>query len=176
MGFDSQTLLELQEKITLDEELVLQRCEARAVPQVPLISAGPAASAATWLIDNGKGKRLEAGGILRTLRLQITLYSMEGVIAAPVDDEKDRGKYTLVEDVEDPQLGMFDKRLPCFGCGIGWFSFLLGFAVPPMWYFSTILYFGNYYRKDPRERTGLAASAIAVSSLSFSVFFIMGRI
>ena len=33
-----------------------------------------------------------------------------------------------------------------------------------MWYYATILYFGNCYRKDPRERAGLAASAIAVSS------------
>lgn len=32
-----------------------------------------------------------------------------------------------------------------------------------MWYYATILYFGNYYHKDPRERAGLAASAIAVS-------------
>ncbi|KAG4379529.1 hypothetical protein GLYMA_16G004700v4 [Glycine max] len=30
-----------------------------------------------------------------------------------------------------------------------------------MWYYATILYFGNYYHKDPRERAGLAASAIA---------------
>ena len=33
-----------------------------------------------------------------------------------------------------------------------------------MWYYATILYFGNYYQKDPRERAGLAASAIAVSA------------
>ena len=41
--------------------------------------------------------------------------------------------------------------------------FLLGFAFPPLWYYATVLYFGNYYLKDPRERPGLAASAIAVS-------------
>lgn len=33
-----------------------------------------------------------------------------------------------------------------------------------MWYYAAILYLGNYYRKDPRERAGLAASAIAVST------------
>ncbi|KAH1204388.1 hypothetical protein GmHk_16G045357 [Glycine max] len=38
---------------------------------------------------------------------------------------------------------------------------LLGFVCPLMWYYATILYFGNYYHKDPRERAGLAASAIA---------------
>lgn len=41
--------------------------------------------------------------------------------------------------------------------------FVLGFAFPPLWYYATVLYFGNYYLKDPRERPGLAASAIAVS-------------
>ncbi|XP_039162987.1 60S ribosomal protein L18a-like protein [Eucalyptus grandis] len=55
----------------------------------------------------------------------------------------------------------FDKPLPCFGCGVGWFSFLLGFAFPPFWYYATVLYFCNYHLKDPRERAGLAASAIA---------------
>lgn len=45
-------------------------------------------------------------------------------------------------------------------------SLLLGFVFPFMWYYATILYFGNYYRKDPRERAGLAASAIAVSGSS----------
>lgn len=33
-----------------------------------------------------------------------------------------KGKYTLVRDPEDFQLGIYDKPLPCFGCGIGWFS------------------------------------------------------
>ncbi|XVE51900.1 hypothetical protein DITRI_Ditri02bG0078000 [Diplodiscus trichospermus] len=75
--------------------------------------------------------------------------------------EQRNGKYVLIRDVEEPQLGMYDKPLPCFGCGIGWFSLLLGFVFPLMWYYATILYFGNYYRKDPRERAGLAASAIA---------------
>lgn len=40
-----------------------------------------------------------------------------------------------------------------------------------MWYYATVLYFGNYYRKDPRERAGLAASAIAVSLSSYLTFF-----
>ncbi|PPR94129.1 hypothetical protein GOBAR_AA26549 [Gossypium barbadense] len=44
-------------------------------------------------------------------------------------------------------------------------SLLLGFVFPLMWYYATILYFGNYYLKDPRERAGLAASAIASVSL-----------
>lgn len=36
------------------------------------------------------------------------------------DDEK--GKYTLIRDAESFQYGIYDKPLPCFGCGIGWFS------------------------------------------------------
>ncbi|XP_019462508.1 PREDICTED: uncharacterized protein LOC109361497 isoform X1 [Lupinus angustifolius] len=78
-----------------------------------------------------------------------------------------KGKYTIVRDPEDFQMGIYDKPLPCFGCGVGWFSFLFGFLCPPMWYYATFLYFGNYYRKDPRERAGLGASAIA--ALVFSV-------
>ncbi|OVA08394.1 Ribosomal protein L18a [Macleaya cordata] len=75
--------------------------------------------------------------------------------------DREKGKYILIRDSDDHPLGLYDKPLPCFGCGIGWFSFLLGFVLPLMWYYATILYFGNYYRKDPRERAGLAASAIA---------------
>ncbi|XP_071901321.1 uncharacterized protein [Coffea arabica] len=71
------------------------------------------------------------------------------------------GDYALTGDIEHAQLGMFDKPLPCFGCGVGWFSLLLGFFCPLFWYYATILYFGNYYHKDPRERAGLAANAIA---------------
>lgn len=41
-----------------------------------------------------------------------------------------------------------------------------------MWYYATFLYFGNYYRKDPRERAGLAASAILVCDcFEFFLFF-----
>ncbi|KAL8502975.1 hypothetical protein ACS0TY_021920 [Phlomoides rotata] len=87
--------------------------------------------------------------------------------------EREKGKYTLIRDVEDSQLGMYDKPLPCFGCGIGWFSFLLGFLCPLMWYYATVLYFGNYYRKDPRERAGLAASAIAAMGFSVVLFIVV---
>ncbi|MED6137566.1 hypothetical protein PIB30_066148 [Stylosanthes scabra] len=83
--------------------------------------------------------------------------------------EQEKGEYALIRDSEDPQLGKFDKPLPCFGCGIGWFSLLLGFACPLLWYYATILYFGNYYHKDPRERAGLAASAIAALVFTIAV-------
>lgn len=107
-------------------------------------------------------------------------------------EEQKKGKYILIRDGEDAELGLFYKPLPCFGCGIGWFSwvkhslllsiivafgfivsaeavhvssvrFLIGFVFPFAWYVATFLYFTNYYRRDPRERSGLAASAIAVS-------------
>ncbi|GMP62743.1 hypothetical protein CsSME_00024726 [Camellia sinensis var. sinensis] len=83
-----------------------------------------------------------------------------------------KGKYTLIRDADDFQLGTFDKPLPCFGCGIGWLSFLLGFVFPLMWYYAAILYFGNYYRKDPRERAGLAASAICAMACSVVLLII----
>jgi hypothetical protein len=54
--------------------------------------------------------------------------------------------------------------------------FLVGFLCPLTWYYATILYFGNHYRRDPRERGGLAASAIAVSFLiSFLILHISNR-
>ncbi|PHT45872.1 hypothetical protein CQW23_15030 [Capsicum baccatum] len=81
--------------------------------------------------------------------------------------EHSSNSYVPLKDAENTQLGIFDRPLPCCGCGIGWFSFLLGFVFPFMWYYATILYFGNYYQKDPRERAGLAANAIA--ALIFTV-------
>ncbi|XP_068650159.1 large ribosomal subunit protein eL20z-like [Aristolochia californica] len=84
--------------------------------------------------------------------------------------------YPLIRDPEEFQGGIYDKPLPCFGCGLGWFSFLLGFAFPLMWYYATILYFGNYYRKDPRERAGLAACAIAALICSVVVLITVAAI
>ena len=96
------------------------------------------------------------------------------------------GKYTLLRDEENPRLAILERRLPCCGCGIGWSSyvcftpliklwlkiihltcfccsFLLGFVCPSIWYFAATLYCCKYYNRDPRERPGLAASAVAVS-------------
>ncbi|KAL8498042.1 hypothetical protein ACS0TY_021395 [Phlomoides rotata] len=109
---------------------------------------------------------------LELLRPSSRYYSMFKGQAAEAT-EREKGKYTLIRDVEDSQLGMYDKPLPCFGCGIGWFSFLLGFLCPLMWYYATVLYFGNYYRKDPRERAGLAASAIAAMGFSVILFIVV---
>ncbi|KAM5547304.1 hypothetical protein ABKV19_001685 [Rosa sericea] len=92
------------------------------------------------------------------LRPSARYYSVFKGQATDADPEK--GRYSLIKDAEDFPSGIYEKQLPCFGCGIGWFSFLLGFVFPLMWYYATVLYFGNYYRKDPRERAGLAASAI----------------
>lgn len=108
---------------------------------------------------------------LDLLRPSARNYSMFKGQATDVAD-RDRGKYTLIRDVEDFQSGIYDKPLPCFGCGIGWFSFLLGFVFPLMWFYGTFLYFGNHYRKDPRERAGLAASAIAALACSVALLII----
>uniref|UniRef100_A0A0E0HAE5 Uncharacterized protein n=1 Tax=Oryza nivara TaxID=4536 RepID=A0A0E0HAE5_ORYNI len=69
------------------------------------------------------------------------------------------GRYTLLADEENPRLAMFERRLPFFGCGIGWCCFLLGFLCPLIWYIAALLYYCKYYNRDPRERPGLAASA-----------------
>ncbi|KAI5326670.1 hypothetical protein L3X38_035744 [Prunus dulcis] len=104
--------------------------------------------------------------------------STTGMTEAPFSNKKNDTEITVKEqyggDSDDKEIvqlqiegrglslvdGTYDKPLACFGCGIGWFSFLLGFAFPPIWYYATVLYFGNYL-KGPRERPGLAASAIA---------------
>ncbi|CAL9009756.1 unnamed protein product [Prunus brigantina] len=83
------------------------------------------------------------------------------------------GNYAPIRDQEDPILGIFDKPLPCFGCGIGWFSLLLGFVFPVMWYYAAFLYFGKYYHRDPRERSGLQASAIAALICTTAVFIVV---
>nr|DAD36722.1 TPA_asm: hypothetical protein HUJ06_007363 [Nelumbo nucifera] len=71
------------------------------------------------------------------------------------------GKRSLLEPGRgDHPGGLYDEPLSCFGCGFGWFFFLLGFVFPLLWYCATVLYFGSCL-KDPRERAGLAASAIA---------------
>ncbi|KAK9705479.1 hypothetical protein RND81_07G060300 [Saponaria officinalis] len=84
-----------------------------------------------------------------------------------------KAKYSLIKDVEDNQPGIYDKPLPCFGCGLGWFSFLIGFLCPIMWFYATFLYLTSYYRKDPRERAGLAASAIAALGCSLAILIVV---
>ncbi|KAM0959654.1 hypothetical protein ACFX13_025402 [Malus domestica] len=81
------------------------------------------------------------------------------------------GDYAPIGDQEDPKLGMFDKPLPCFGWGIG--CLLLGFVFPVMWYYATFLYFVKYYQKDPRERTGLEASAVAALICTVAVLIML---
>ncbi|XP_028074292.1 uncharacterized protein LOC114276682 isoform X2 [Camellia sinensis] len=122
-------------------------------------------------IEEGKGLRNDpelvrsvADKHFDLLRPSARYSLFKGQTTDAADHEK--GKYTLIRDTEDFQVGAFDKPLPCFGCGIGWFCFLLGFVFPLMWYYAAFLYFGNYYRKDPRERAGLAASAITAMGCS----------
>ncbi|KAF4357133.1 hypothetical protein CsatB_010528 [Cannabis sativa] len=112
------------------------------------------------LVRSGSDKHLDR------LRPSSRYYSMFKGQAVTDAADRDKGKYSLIRDIEDLQSGLYDKPLPCFGCGVGWFSFLFGFLCPLMWYYGTFLYFGNHYRKDPRERAGLAASAIAALACS----------
>ncbi|KAM7515687.1 hypothetical protein LguiA_005270 [Lonicera macranthoides] len=125
--------------------------------------------------DGGEGLRkgLELAKSVTDKHLDLLRPSARNYSMFKDGGDRERGKYTLIRDPEDYQSsGLYDKPLPCFGCGIGWFSFLFGFACPLMWYYATILYFGNYYRKDPRERAGLAASAIAAMVCSVVLLII----
>ncbi|CAM6091647.1 unnamed protein product [Calypogeia fissa] len=67
----------------------------------------------------------------------------------------------LLENRAPLYESIYDRPLPCCGCGIGWCSFLIGFLVPLTWYYGTYLFFTNKYRHDARERPGLGACAIA---------------
>ncbi|KAF5726078.1 hypothetical protein HS088_TW23G00818 [Tripterygium wilfordii] len=118
------------------------------------------------LVKSGSDKHLD---LLRPSARYSSSFKGRATDAA----DHGRGKYNHIRDPEDFLAGIYDKPLPCFGCGIGWFSFLLGFAFPLMWFYATILYFGNYYRKDPRERAGLAASAIAAMACSVALLIII---
>ncbi|KAL7597966.1 60S ribosomal protein L18a-like protein [Lactuca sativa] len=93
------------------------------------------------------------------------------MISSDLKQQKDLN-HTLIGDIEannQLQLAYFDEPLPYCGCGIGWFCLLVGFVFPLLWYYATILYLRNYYQKDPRERTGLAASAIVALIFTIAV-------
>ncbi|XXG42451.1 hypothetical protein AAC387_Pa01g2731 [Persea americana] len=122
------------------------------------------------------GSFLEAGRWIRDIGLRDKSASLQMEKRHPLESKDHEVRYTLIRDVEEFQGGLYDKPLPCFGCGIGWFSFLLGFVFPLMWCYGTILYFGNYYRKDPRERAGLAASAIAALICSVAVLITIAAV
>jgi hypothetical protein len=74
-----------------------------------------------------------------------------------------------------PFVGIYDRPLPCCGCGIGWFSFLVGFIFPLLWYYGTIRFFWTQRQNDPRERPGLAACAIAalVSTVTVGITLVI---
>ncbi|KAL8215500.1 hypothetical protein R6Q57_022337 [Mikania cordata] len=37
------------------------------------------------------------------------------------NNDREKGKYAIISD-DDFSQGVYDEPLPCFGCGIGWFS------------------------------------------------------
>ncbi|XP_030530086.1 uncharacterized protein LOC115740672 isoform X2 [Rhodamnia argentea] len=121
----------------------------------------------------GLRNAVEMAGSVSDKHLDLLRPSARFFLGSKDASDHQRGKYTLIRDAEDSQLGIYDKPLPCFGCGIGWFSFLLGFAFPVMWYYAAFLYFGNCYRKDPRERAGLGASAIAAMVCSVVLLIVI---
>lgn len=89
--------------------------------------------------------------------------------------ESSNGGYVALENGEytDSYGGMFDQPLLCFGCGIGWFLFLLGIIFPVAWFLGTFLYLTNYYKSDPRERAGLGACAAAALICTVILFIIL---
>ncbi|XP_038998107.1 60S ribosomal protein L18a-like protein isoform X2 [Hibiscus syriacus] len=55
-----------------------------------------------------------------------------------------------------------ERRLPCCGCGLGWFLFIIGFflgAIP--WYIGLLMLLCARERMDHREKPGYIACTIA---------------
>ncbi|RVW88138.1 hypothetical protein CK203_042865 [Vitis vinifera] len=70
-------------------------------------------------------------------------HEKEEEVVVVVQLHAERGAFSLLDPVTGGLSGgLYDKPLLCFGCGIGWFSFLMGFVFPPLWYYATVLYFG----------------------------------
>lgn len=98
-------------------------------------------------------------------------------------EKNPRGPYEVLLNSEEyasdsdlhPYIGIYDRRLPCCGCGVGWFSFLAGFLLPLFWYYGTIRFLLTQHHNDPRERPGLAACAIAtlVSTVALVIALIV---
>ncbi|OVA05278.1 hypothetical protein BVC80_441g17 [Macleaya cordata] len=61
---------------------------------------------------------------------------------AVAQHQPDEGKCSLLTS-GDYSSGLYNKPLSCFGCGIGWLSFIMGFTFPLLWYYATFLYLGN---------------------------------
>jgi hypothetical protein len=70
------------------------------------------------------------------------------------------GEFGVGAEAQPYNVGLYDRPLPCCGCGVGWCCFLMGFILPLFWYYGTFLFLGQC-QNDPRERPGLAACAIA---------------
>ncbi|KAF6172067.1 hypothetical protein GIB67_029485 [Kingdonia uniflora] len=107
---------------------------------------------------------MESPKLLRIANVNGQKYSMCTYPADPHQDidlkNHKWGHYSFCRDLDyqaQPHLFVLQQLLK-------WQNrrkqFLLRFIFPVMWYYATVLYFGNYYHKDPREMAGLAASAI----------------
>jgi len=123
----------------VDEDLERRRCCYRF--EVHVINAKDFETVHKILSNMEKGKQRSSGG-----PYEVLLYSEE--YGSPGSDP-------------DPYVGIYDQPLPCCGCGIGWFSFLVGFIFPLLWYYGSIRFFWTQRQNDPTARPGLAACAIA---------------
>ncbi|KAK8969886.1 hypothetical protein KSP40_PGU015389 [Platanthera guangdongensis] len=83
------------------------------------------------------------------------VYPISSGLAAPECDAvgQDFGK------------GVGEQEVILLGLPVELPRLLLGFICPLVWYVAAFLYLFKYYNRDPRERSGLAACAIAVSCI-----------
>uniref|UniRef100_A0A452Y587 Uncharacterized protein n=1 Tax=Aegilops tauschii subsp. strangulata TaxID=200361 RepID=A0A452Y587_AEGTS len=85
--------------------------------------------------------------------------------------------YLAMKKIQDWQCSK--DAFPSLVVELDGVGFLLGFLCPLIWYIAALLYCCKYYNRDPRERPGLAASALlaimftAATIITLSVLLVM---
>nr|GMC74931.1 60S ribosomal protein L18a-like protein [Ipomoea batatas] len=72
--------------------------------------------------------------------------------------------------VEGTPVAVRQRRLPCCGCGFGWFLFIIGFFIAAIpWYIAAFIMLCA--RVDPREKPGYIACTIAAVLATIALIF-----
>ncbi|XP_073155590.1 large ribosomal subunit protein eL20z-like [Henckelia pumila] len=69
-----------------------------------------------------------------------------------------------------------ERRLPCCGCGFGWFLFIIGFLIAGIpWYLAAIILLCSR-NIDPREKPGYVACTVAAVLAAIATIFGLTRV
>ncbi|XP_073279445.1 large ribosomal subunit protein eL20z-like [Primulina huaijiensis] len=88
----------------------------------------------------------------------------------------DRGYQTVPGYAVVEGRSIREHRLPCCGCGVGWFCFIIGFFIAAIpWYIAAIILMCSR-NIDPREKPGYVACTIAAVLTAIAAIFGLTRI